>query len=357
MAEQEGQEKTEDPTDKKRDDARNEGQVAFSREVGSAALLAATLSVFYFMSSNLLEDSQQLFVEAFSNLTTNEITIQSVVPTIVPLVGIGGWLLLPFFAIAVIIGIFASIFQVGLRLTWKPLMPKFSKISPLSGIKRLFSTQGLVELFKSLFKITALGYIGYDTFEAEKEAWAGLISLPPSEIIVYCFQLLNEVSLKILLTVIALSVIDYFYQRWYLEQQLRMTKQEVKEENKQTEGDPHVKSRIRQVQREMARARMMQEVPKADAILTNPTHYSVAIRYDRETMTAPHVTAKGGDHLAQRMRVIARENSVPIVERPKLARELYNDVEVGEVIPDQFFRAVAEVLSYVYRLKGRRTTA
>ncbi len=162
-----------------------------------------------------------------------------------------------------------------------------------------------------------------------------------------------EVAGKIVLALVAIAIFDYFYQRWHHEQQLMMTKQEVKDETKQTEGDPQLKARIRQIQREMSNARMMQEVPKADAVIVNPTHFSVAILYDRDVMTAPEVIAKGADHLALRMRTVARENNVPILERPELARDLYANVEIGDDIPERFYKAIAEILAFVYRLRKR----
>jgi flagellar biosynthetic protein FlhB len=168
---------------------------------------------------------------------------------------------------------------------------------------------------------------------------------------IFNFMTLAEIAGMIVLALVAIAIFDYIYQRWHHEQQLKMTKQEVKEENKQSEGDPQLKQRIRQIQREMSNARMMQEVPKADALIVNPTHFSVALQYDREVMEAPTIIAKGADYLALRMRNVARENEVPILERPALARDLYSSVEIGESIPERFYKAIAEILAYVYRLR------
>lgn len=356
MAEQEGQEKTEDPSDKKRDDSRKEGQVAFSKEVTSAAILAGVGLIFYAFSSFFLQRSQLFLSESFSHLNTPDFTINEVINIFGHAMEVSLPIFLPFAIIAMLAAIFSSILQVGFKLTLKPLQPKISKLNPLSGLKRIFSTQGLAELFKSLFKLIVLGYIGFLSFEQELPHLMGLSIASSDAIISYNFKLIAQITGKIILALVVLAAMDYLYQRWQNEQRLKMTKQEVKDELKQTEGDPQLKSRVRQVQREMSRARMMQEVPQADAIITNPTHFAIAIKYDRETMTAPEITAKGADFLALRMKTIAKENGVPVIERPPLARELYRDVEVGAIIPDRFFKAVAEILAFVYRIKKKRRT-
>lgn len=353
-AEQGGQEKTEQPSDKKRQDTRKEGNVAFSKEISSAALLAGFALVFYLLGSTFLRHSKSYMVDSFNNLSQPDLTIplmyklfqehfMATLPIALPIAGV-----------TVVVAIGASLLQVGIQFTAKPLAPKFSKISPLSGLQRLFSSQALAEFFKSMFKLIVIGYIGYLTFVDELDHMHTLTNSPTNSIILYVFSVTALVTGKIVLALVAIAIFDYLYQRWHFEQQIKMTKQEVKEEMKQAEGDPQLKARIREVQREMSRARMMQEVPKADAIVVNPTHYSVAIRYDRESMIAPQVTAKGVDFMALRMKTIAKENQVPVVEKPVLARELYSEVEVGQTVPDQFYRAVAEILAYVYRLKNKK---
>lgn len=350
-AEQEGQEKTEEPSEKRREDSRKEGQVAFSRETTSVAILVGIALIFYLMSSYNLKKSEAYLAHAFTNLVTQDFTIPFVISIMHSILDAVAPIFLPFALMTLVAGIFSSVFQVGFRPTLKPLQPKLNKISPLSGIKRLFSSQGLAELAKSLFKLIVLGYIGYLTFQEELAGLTALSVISIESIIQYNFMVTAKVVGKIILALIVLAVFDFVYQRWSHEQKIKMTKQEVKDELKQTEGDPQLKSRVRQLQREMSRARMMQEVPKADAIITNPTHFSVAILYDRETMIAPQVIAKGADFLAWRMRTVAKENNIPVLERPPLARELYRDVEIGEAIPDRFYKAIAEILAYVYRLK------
>ena len=354
MAEQQGQEKTEAPTEKKRRESREEGQVAFSRELPSAALLAGILLTLIATSPLILDAFREMTTKIFREMSkADELSIGSlydlsgeIFSTLLPAFA-------PFAAIIVLVGILASVLQVGVQITLKAIAPKFNKISPLTGLKRLFSTQSLADFLKSMAKLIIVGIVGYITYMDKITELNGLSVATPEAILEYNFTVVAEVSGKIVLALVAIAIFDYLYQRWHHEKQLMMTKQEVKEETKQTEGDPQLKARIRQIQREMSNARMMQEVPKADALIVNPTHFSVAILYDRDVMEAPEVTAKGTDHMALRMRTVARENSVPILERPELARDLYANVEIGETIPERFYKAIAEILAFVYRLRRR----
>ena len=354
MADQQGQEKTEAPTEKKRRESREEGQVAFSRELPSAALLAGILLTLIATSPLILDAFREMTTQIFREMSkADELSIGSlydlsgeIFSTLLPAFA-------PFAAIIVLVGILASVLQVGVQITLKAIAPKFNKISPLTGLKRLFSTQSLADFLKSMAKLIIVGIVGYITYMDKITELNGLSVATPEAILEYNFTVVAEVSGKIVLALVAIAIFDYLYQRWHHEKQLMMTKQEVKEETKQTEGDPQLKARIRQIQREMSNARMMQEVPKADALIVNPTHFSVAILYDRDVMEAPEVTAKGTDHMALRMRTVARENSVPILERPELARDLYANVEIGETIPERFYKAIAEILAFVYRLRRR----
>tara|TARA_B100000700_G_C15036208_1_gene852955 strand:+ start:634 stop:1698 length:1065 start_codon:yes stop_codon:yes gene_type:complete len=354
MAEQQGQEKTEAPTEKKRRESREEGQVAFSREISSAALLAGIVLTLMVSSPLILDSFQELMSNIFTQMGQfEELSINiiynlsgEIVATMLPAFS-------PFLAIIILIAIFSSVIQVGFQITLKAIAPKFNKISPLTGIKRLFSTQSLADFLKSMTKMIIVGFVGYITYMTKITELNGLYVSTPEAILKYNFIAVAEVTGKIVLALVAIAIFDFLYQRWHHEKQMMMTKQEVKDETKQTEGDPQLKARIRQIQREMSNARMMQEVPKADALIVNPTHFSVAILYDREVMIAPEVIAKGVDHMALRMRTVARENNVPILERPELARDLYANVEVGEGIPERFYKAVAEILAYVFKLKKR----
>ena len=354
MAEQEGQEKTEVPTEKKRRESREEGQVAFSKELSSAALLAGIVLTLVATSPIILDAMRQLMSQIFRDLAqSEELSIDSIFTLSGEILSIILPAFAPFAAVIIFVGIFASVLQVGVLFTFKAIAPKFNKISPLTGLKRLFSSQSLADFLKSMAKLIIVGFVGYLTYIDKITELNGLSVSTPESILIYNFTVVAEVAGKIVLALVAIAIFDYFYQRWHHEQQLMMTKQEVKDETKQTEGDPLLKARIRQIQREMSNARMMQEVPKADAVIVNPTHFSVAILYDRDVMTAPEVIAKGADHLALRMRTVARENNVPILERPELARDLYANVEIGDDIPERFYKAIAEILAFVYRLRKR----
>ena len=354
MAEQEGQEKTEVPTEKKRRESREEGQVAFSKELSSAALLAGIVLTLVATSPKILDAKLQLKSQIFRDLAQRkEVSIDSIFTLSGEILSIILPAFAPFVAVIIFVGIFASVLQVGVLITFKAIAPKFNKISPLTGLKRLFSSQSLADFLKSMAKLIIVGFVGYLTYIDKITELNGLSVSTPESILIYNFTVVAEVAGKIVLALVAIAIFDYFYQRWHHEQQLMMTKQEVKDETKQTEGDPQLKARIRQIQREMSNARMMQEVPKADAVIVNPTHFSVAILYDRDVMTAPEVIAKGADHLALRMRTVARENNVPILERPELARDLYANVEIGDDIPERFYKAIAEILAFVYRLRKR----
>jgi flagellar biosynthetic protein FlhB len=354
MAEQEGQEKTEVPTEKKRRESREEGQVAFSKELSSAALLAGIVLTLVATSPIILDAMRQLMSQIFRDLAqSEELSIDSIFTLSGEILSIILPAFAPFAAVIIFVGIFASVLQVGVLITFKAIAPKFNKISPLTGLKRLFSSQSLADFLKSMAKLIIVGFVGYLTYIDKITELNGLSVSTPESILIYNFTVVAEVAGKIVLALVAIAIFDYFYQRWHHEQQLMMTKQEVKDETKQTEGDPQLKARIRQIQREMSNARMMQEVPKADAVIVNPTHFSVAILYDRDVMSAPEVIAKGADHLALRMRTVARENNVPILERPELARDLYANVEIGDDIPERFYKAIAEILAFVYRLRKR----
>ncbi len=354
MAEQEGQEKTEVPTEKKRRESREEGQVAFSKELSSAALLAGIVLTLVATSPIILDAMRQLMSQIFRDLAqSEELSIDSIFTLSGEIFSIILPAFAPFVAVIIFVGIFASVLQVGVQITFKAISPKFNKISPLTGLKRLFSSQSLADFLKSMAKLIIVGFVGYLTYIEKITELNGLSVSTPESILIYNFTVVAEVAGKIVLALVAIAIFDYFYQRWHHEQQLMMTKQEVKDETKQTEGDPQLKARIRQIQREMSNARMMQEVPKADAVIVNPTHFSVAILYDRDVMSAPEVIAKGADHLALRMRTVARENNVPILERPELARDLYANVEIGDDIPERFYKAIAEILAFVYRLRKR----
>ena len=351
MAEAGGQERTEAPTLKRREDARKEGQVALSREIPSAALLAS-IALYFFLTLDLtIQSLTRYWRAAFEQMETQELTIQGSARLLGAMMYAVAPLTLGLFAIVFVVALFSVLAQVGVVFT--PLKFQGNRLNPIQGLQRIFSAQGAAEFFKSLFKLSVIGYVTYASYNQEVLPLLTLSSLPSEGIVRYTFGLLGMLFARVALALVVLALFDYVFQRWQLEQRLKMTRQELKEELRQTEGDPQLRARIRQVQREMSRARMMQNVPKADVDVTNPTHFACALTYDREAMTAPQLVAKGADLIARRIREIAIENGVTIVENPLVARELFYNVEIGQQVPEQFFRAVAEILAYVYRLKSK----
>ena len=261
-------------------------------------------------------------------------------------------LLLPFMVTVLLAGIVGNISQNGFYWSTKPLTPNFSKLDPLKGFKKLVSLRSWVELAKSVFKLVIIGSVAYVMVRREADAMPALVHLQVSQILSYAAKVAFKIILYTTLVLVILAVLDYIYQRWQHEKELRMTKQEVKDEFKNTEGDPKIKARIRSVQRDMARRRMMEAVPEATVVITNPTHLAIALKFEND-FKAPMVVAKGAGHLAEKIKAIAQAHKVPIVEQKPLARTLFKSVEIGDFIPVELYRAVAEVLAYVYRLNGR----
>lgn len=264
-----------------------------------------------------------------------------------------GMMVIPFMLAMVVAGLVVNLGQVGLLLTTKPLQPKLNRINPISGLKKFISLRALVDLTKSIAKLTIAGTVVWFYLRDQTEELVSLMSYDAWGLLIPVGWMVVGVWWRITLVMAVIAILDFAYQRWQYEQDIRMTQQEVREETKEMEGDPHVKRRIRQLQRQMATQRMMAEVPEAEVVITNPTHYAVALRYDPDNMQAPTVIAKGQNLIAQRIRELAVEHQVPIVERPELARTLYRTIEVGDAIPESLFRAVAEVLSFVYRIDRR----
>ncbi len=353
MAEESFQERTEQATPKRRQEAREKGQVAKSRELASVAVLLSSLFTLYWGSSFFMTRLCGTLSYYLEHLGSIKVSFESMQP--LALLGMKQFFILmaPLFLVITVIALLSNYLQVGTLFTWEPIIPKISKINPMEGLKRLFSLQSLVEFIKSLFKLVIVTWIAWSTVRDQIHLLPPLLDQTPYQIISYIGTVSFKIFWKSCLAMILLSVLDYMYQRWEFEKNLKMTKQEVKEEFKQTEGDPQVKSRIRSIQREQARKRMMQEVPEADVVITNPTHLAVALKYEAGRMQAPYVVAKGAGVLAEKIREIAREHGIPVVENKPVAQSLYKLVEVGQTIPETLFQAVAEIFAYVYRLKGR----
>ena len=353
MAETAGQEKTEKATSKKKEDARNKGQVAISREVSSAMVLLASLGFFYFGGSWMFWNLSEIITRVFQNLDTLQFnTINDASVFSLEVLSRLLTILIPLLLPLAILGLAANILQVGFKFSTEAISPKFNKLNPISGMKRLVSLKAFVELAKSILKLLFIGTIAYILVKSDMEAFPLLIYQEVGQILIFIARVSLKISFFVCLALVVLAVLDFLYQRWQHEKDLKMTKQEVKDEQKQTHGDPKVKGRIRSMQLEMARRRMMEAVPEADVVITNPTHLAIAIKFSAEEMMAPVVLAKGAGHVAQRIKEIAAEHQVPLVEDKPLAQALFKMVELGDYIPAELYRAVAEVLAYVYRLKG-----
>ena len=353
MSENTGQERTEKATPKKKQDARKKGQVAQSKEISSVMILMVSTTFFYFAGSWMFWNLSEIITGVYQNIDTLRFTEVAEarafsLEIFYKLLSV----LLPFLLPIAIAGFVANIFQVGFQINSEVMMPKFSKLSPISGMKRFISLKSLVELGKSIIKILFIGSIAYILVKNDMKAFPALIHQEVGQILIFISRVSLKISFFVCLAMLVLAVLDYIYQRWQHEKDLKMTKQEVKDEQRQTYGDPKIKARIRGVQMEMARRRMMDAVPEADVVITNPTHLAIALKFDAQEMIAPRVLAKGAGFVAQRIREIAEENKIPIVEEKPLAQGLYKMVGIGDYIPAELYRAVAEVLAYVYRLKG-----
>ncbi len=350
MAEQTGQEKTHKATPKKRRKAREEGQVPKSKDLNSVVILGAALGIFMLAGG--------WWMEAWVGTVHRGLDLPSMLRPGEGWEGLFGFwtvsflrLLAPFLLVFPLMSLAVNISQVGLELSPKVLVPKITRLSPSSGLKRIFSLSGLVELVKSIGKVLIIGWIAYGTLRPEVKNLPLIANLPLGGALSYSVSIAFRLVMKVWIALVLLAVLDLLYQRWNYERELKMTKQEFKEEMKETEGDPHVRARIRSVQMNLARKRMMQEVPNADVVITNPDHVAVALRYDRARDMAPVVVAKGAGHLCARIKEIARRHAVPVVERPPLARFLYRHVDLGGEIPVEVYRVVAEILSYVYQVQ------
>jgi len=358
MPKSSGQERTEKATPKRRRESRKKGQVAQSREIPSVLILMTALGFFYFAGSWMFWNLSEFIGGVYQNLDTlrfNTATDVSVLSVDIfkKLFSV----LIPFFLPILIAATVANIGQVGFEVHSDPITPKLSKLNPISGVKKLFSIKSLVELAKSILKILIIGGIAYGLIKGQMEGFPPLMQLSVAEILLFIAQAAFKILFLACLALIILAFLDFVYQRWQYEENLKMTKQEVKDERKQAEGDPKVKGRIRKVQMEMAQRRMMEAVPEADVVITNPIHLAVALKFEASKMHAPTVIAKGSGHIAERIKEIARNHQVPIVEDKPLAQTLFKMVEIGEFIPEELYRAVAEILAYVYRIKGMYQTA
>lgn len=347
-----GGERTEDPSAKRREDFRKKGQVAQSKEVQTAALLTVMLLFWIFYMPSFWRGLTDLLTAIWQSCGDVELTPQSTINILMFLLHKSGLLLAPLFLLVLLVGFFSSFLQFGWLLTAQPLTPDFSKLDPIQGFGRIFSKRSVVEVVKSLLKVLLVSWVATSTVINHFDEALILVDTSTGMTLSYMAKVSTLILAKICAVLILIAILDFSFTKWEMEEKMKMTKQELKEEFKETEGDPHIKAQIRAIQQQMARKRMMAEVPSADVVITNPTHISVAIRYDSAKMDAPIVVAKGADHIAMKIREIAREHNIPLVENPPVARLLHK-IDLGATIPEDMFRAVAEILAHVYSLKGR----
>lgn len=347
-------ERTESPSAKRRDDFRKKGQVAQSREVQTAAMFTLLLLFWIFFAPIFWGKTREMITVIWRTSGEYGITTSSLMQLAYYVGASVAMILAPLFLTALVVGFLSTFLQIGWLFTAQPLIPDLSKLDPIKGMGRFFSKRSLVEVIKSLLKVGLIGWIAYKTVQGEFDQALLLTDMPVDHTILYLAKTSALVMAKVAAIMIALAILDYAFVRWEMEEKMKMTKQEQKEEMKETEGDPHIKSKIRSIQQQMARRRMMAAVPEADVVITNPTHIAVALKYEAGKMEAPVVLAKGQELVAEKIREIARAHHIPLVENPPVARLLHSKVEVGHSIPDELFKAVAEILAYVYSLKGRR---
>ncbi|XJZ28513.1 flagellar biosynthesis protein FlhB [Bacillota bacterium Lsc_1132] len=346
-------EKTEKATPKKRQDARKKGQAAKSQDINTAVVLLAVFLFMLFSGSYLKKGIFSLFKSSFQDYLLMDATEGNLQIIFLRTLKELALYLGPIMLVALVAGVAANFFQVGFMFTSEAIQPKLEKINPISGFKRIFSMRAIVELLKSILKIGFVGIVTFAILWKRMDEILVLSQKPIGTALATLSSLTVQMGLYASGALLFLAVLDFLYQKYDFEKNIRMSKQDIKDEYKNSEGDPQIKSRIKQRQREMAMRRMMQEVPKADVVITNPTHYAVAIKYDEAKRDAPFVVAKGVDFTAQKIKLIAKENDVITVENRPLARALYSQTEIGDTIPEEFFKAVAEILAFVYRAKNK----
>ncbi|WP_243289862.1 flagellar biosynthesis protein FlhB [Bacillus sp. FJAT-47783] len=346
-------EKTEKATPRKKQEARKKGQVAKSADINTAITLFLMFLSLLFFGKFLLQNMLSLFKTTFEDYLFMNVSEENVHMLFQTFMLKSVKMIAPLFLTAMIAGLVSNYVQVGFVFSTEPLKMKLDKINPIQGFKRIYSIRAIVELVKSILKITFVGTVTFLVLFFHFEELLTLPQMSVQDAFLFIAKLTVQMGLFASGALLFIAVLDYLYQKYDFEKNLRMSKQDIKDEHKKTEGDPLIKSRMKQKQREIAMRRMMEEVPKADVVITNPTHFAIAIKYDEEQMDAPFVVAKGCDFLAQKIKEVAKANDVVTVENKPLARALYDQTSIGEAIPEQFFKAVAEIIAYVYRLKHK----
>jgi len=352
VAEETGQERTEQATQRRREETRRRGQVARSAEINSAGMLLVGFTVMLVFRRHILRGLESIITGMISLAPSYSLTPSNLRVLFLNMTWQFFVILLPVFGFMALAGILVNVLQIGFLFTGEPLIPKLEKIDPIAGFKRIVSRRSFESFVRDIIKITVVTWIGYSAVMSVMPRILSMTDYSVGQIFSFVGSTMFSIAMKILIGYVIIAILDYGFQRWDYERSMMMTRQEVREELKQTEGDPLLRARIRSVQREIARRRMMEEVPKAEVVITNPTEIAVALSYE-EGMNAPVVVAKGRRLIAEKIRTIAEEHGVPIVENVLLAQALYKAVDIGRAIPPDLYTAVAEVLAYVYRLKGK----
>lgn len=346
-------EKTEKATPQKRQESKRKGQVAKSAELPSAMIMIGGILLLSFLGGWMLDQVLAIYRINFTEYIAWDWTEKNVRTLFEGMTMNAMKLMAPMMGAAIVFGILGNFIQVGAMFTTDPLKMKLDRLDPIQGAKRIFSVRALVELAKSLLKISIIGFAAFTVLWGEKEELFLLSQKSLTESLSFIGGLVLKLGITASIILLVLAILDYMYQKYEFEKNIRMSKQDIKDEYKKSEGDPLIKQKIKERQRSMSMNRMIQDLPNADVLITNPTHYAIAIQYDAETMEAPKVIAMGKDHLALKIKEKAKELDIVIMENKPLARALYAQVEVGDSVPEDLFLAVAEVLAYIYRLKGK----
>lgn len=353
MADEDKDSKTEEPSQKRLEESRKKDAPPQSRDLTSTVTLLVAIITLFSTGAFMVSTLQKSSAELLARVGTFQVTETGVYSLMLSLMGTMGIVLAPFMLTVMAAGIAINLVQGGIVFSWEKLSFRFDKMDPLKGMKKLLNKESLVEMVKSFLKIAIIGYVAYRVIRNQTDALAFLSERDIPDIFEFVGRLVFKIVVNSCMVLLVLALIDLAFVKWNYLQKLRMTKQEVKQESKDSDGDPQMKGKIRRAQFERSRRRLITIIPTADVVITNPTHFAIALKYDREKMAAPVVIAKGADNLALRIKEIARENKVMLVENRFLARELYATVKEGQAIPESLYAAVAEVLAYVFSLKGK----
>jgi len=349
-------ERTEEATPRRKSQARNRGQLPKSADFDSAVMLIVGLYLLFLFSPSIMQQLKQITVSTLSNLDPSLITRENFFGFLAPYISVMYSILMPILLILLISGIALNYFQIGFLFTLEPLKPDFNKLNPanmIKGLKKifLFDVKTLVELLKSLVKMSVVAFVAYAVIMEHKDELLNLLGAEMSQSLTIIGNIIFQLFTKICMILLLIGIIDKIYQKYEFDKSLKMTKEEVKDERKNAEGNPQVKAKIKAIQYQFALQRMMSSIPKADVVVTNPTHYAVAIRYDTKVAPAPQVVAKGVDYIAFKIKEVAQNNNIPIIENKPLARTLYKVVPLDGLIPAELYVAVAEVLAFVYKAR------